>query len=107
MQVALNQLCPISSATRSSVSNVITKAFITMNNMTKHAGAALASTPAQSGQRCLPKSKTKDLIAPSLAKLPNALDAEYWLNRIKVQEDLGNYQVNRLFAVSVGVIDRT
>ena len=34
------------------------------------------------------------MIAPSLAKLPNALDAEYWLNRIKVQEDLGNYQVN-------------
>ena len=59
------------------------------------AGAALASTPAQSGQRYLPnsKSKTNDLIAPSLAKLPNALDAEYWLNKIKVQEDLGNYQV--------------
>lgn len=59
------------------------------------AGAALASTPAQSGQRYLPhaKSKTNGLIAPSLAKLPNALDAEYWLNKIKVQEDLGNYQV--------------
>lgn len=57
------------------------------------AGAALASTPAQSGQRYLPKSRTNNLIAPSLAKLPNALDAEYWLNKIKVHEDLGNYQV--------------
>lgn len=76
-----------------------------MTKHLNHAGAALASTPAQSGQRCLPKSKTNDLIAPSLAKLPNALDAEYWLNRIKVQEDLGNYQVNRLFAVDIGGID--
>ena len=57
------------------------------------AGAALASTPAQNGQHFMPKSKTTDLIAPSLAKLPNALDAEYWLNRIKVQEDLGSYLV--------------
>ena len=60
------------------------------------AGAALASTPAQSGQRYLPKSKPADLIAPSLARLPNALDAEYWLNKIKAQEDLGNYQVKCL-----------
>ena len=67
------------------------------NSIVKHTmiltGAAVASTPAQSGQRYLPKSKTHDLIAPSLAKLPNALDAEYWLNKIKVQEDLGNHQV--------------
>lgn len=71
----------------------ITKVLI--NRKLTTAGAAIASTPAQSGQRYLPhsKSKTSDFIAPSLAKLPNALDAEYWLHKVKVQEDLGNYQV--------------
>ena len=68
-------------------------------NFVLSTGAALASTPAQSGQRYLPKSRTADLIAPSLAKLPNALDAEYWLNKIKVQEDLGNYQVESLLVL--------
>ena len=57
-------------------------------------GASLASTPAQSGQRLLPKSRTGDLIAPSLANLPNALSAEYWLRKIQLQEQLGDYDVS-------------
>ena len=61
--------------------------------LTGLAGAAAASTPKQSGQRLLPKSKATDLIAPSLANLPNALNADYWLNKINVQEQLGRYQV--------------
>lgn len=41
----------------------------------------------------MPRSKTSDLIAPSLANLPNALDADYWLNKVQVQEQLGMYKV--------------
>ncbi|KAA6423975.1 MAG: hypothetical protein FRX49_05934 [Trebouxia sp. A1-2] len=55
-------------------------------------GASLASTPAQSGQRVMPRSKTSDLIAPSLANLPNALDADYWLKKVQIQEQLGMYK---------------
>ncbi|DBA75241.1 hypothetical protein WJX77_008108 [Trebouxia sp. C0004] len=55
-------------------------------------GASLASTPAQCGQRVMPRSKTSDLIAPSLANLPNALDADYWLKKIQIQEQLGMYK---------------
>ena len=47
----------------------------------------------------MPKSKNSDLIAPSLANLPNALSAEYWLNKVHVQEQLGNYEVYSLLLV--------
>lgn len=60
------------------------------------AGASLASTPAQSGQRVMPRSKTSDLIAPSLANLPNALDADYWLKKVQIQEQLGMYKVTKV-----------
>lgn len=63
------------------------------------AGAALASTPAQYGQRLMPRSKTSDLIAPSLANLPNALSAEYWLKKIQVHEQLGNLEVTVVMLV--------
>ena len=57
------------------------------------AGAAAASTPSQSAQRIVSKSRATDLIAPSLVNLPNALSADYWLNKVRVQEQLGNHQV--------------
>lgn len=60
------------------------------------AGASLASTPAQCGQRVMPRSKTNDLIAPSLANLPNALDADYWLKKVQIQEQLGMYKVTEV-----------
>ena len=56
-------------------------------------GAAAASTPAQPGQKFLPKSQTSDLIAPSLANLPNALSAEYWLSKAQAHEEAGDLQV--------------
>ena len=65
------------------------------------AGATAASTPSQGGQLYLPKSRPTDLIALSLAQLPNALSAEYWLNKIKVQEDLGNFQVSGLLQLVI------
>ncbi|DBB17227.1 TPA: hypothetical protein ACH3X3_014285 [Trebouxia sp. C0006] len=40
----------------------------------------------------MPRSKTNDLIAPSLANLPNALDADYWLKKVQIQEQLGMYK---------------
>jgi hypothetical protein len=70
------------------------------------AGASLASTPAQCGQRVMPKSKTSDLIAPSLANLPNALNAEYWLKKVQIQEQLGMYEVTEVLALS-GLVQHT
>ena len=57
-------------------------------------GAAAASTPAQAGQKFLPKSQTSDLIAPSLANLPNALSSEYWLTKAQSHEEAGDLQVS-------------
>ncbi len=44
----------------------------------------------------MPRSKTSDLIAPSLANLPNALDADYWLKKVQIQEQLGMYKVTEV-----------
>ena len=44
----------------------------------------------------MPRSKTSELIAPSLANLPNALDADYWLKKVQIQEQLGMYKVTEV-----------
>lgn len=64
------------------------------NSQSSVTGAAAASTPAQAGQKFLPKSQTGDLIAPSLANLPNALSAEYWLTKAQSHEEAGDLQVS-------------
>ena len=68
------------------------------------AGAAAASTHSQSAQRIVSKSRATDLIAPSLVNLPNALSAEYWLNKVRVQEQLGNHQVRTALKPGLGIV---
>lgn len=55
----------------------------------------------------MPKSKTSDLIAPSLANLPNALNAEYWLKKVQIQEQLGMYEVTEVLLALSGLVQHT